>query len=231
MNSMADSRQIPLEFAHTPGLTRDDLVVSSVNRAAVEILERWPRWPSSVVIVAGPAGSGKTHLASIWREAAIATELGIGDLAGADKIDGPVLIDNADHASIDEVGLFHLINAVKQRGTSLLLTARRFPAAWGISVPDLASRLKAATLVELGEPDDALLGGVITKLFADRQVEVDPAVVQFLIRRMERSLATANLLVTRLDRVALERKVAITRGLAAELLTAMDEGQASFDLG
>ncbi|MIL09666.1 hypothetical protein BZU93_27790, partial [Salmonella enterica subsp. enterica] len=79
-------------------------------------------------------------------------------------------------------------------------------------------------------PDDALLGGVIAKLFADRQVEVDPTVVQYLVRRMERSLSTASAVVARLDRVALERKTAITRALAAEMLTAMDEGQGALDL-
>lgn len=226
---MVQTRQLPLEFGHRPGHTRDDLVVTAANRSAVEALELWPAWTSPVVILAGPAGSGKTHIASIWREVANASVVdgrSLADLAS----NGPVFIDDADRVPIDETGLFHLINAVREQGSSLLLTARRFPAAWGVKLPDLASRLKAATLVELGEPDDALLGGVITKLFADRQVEVEPSVVQFLVRRMERSLSTANDIVARLDRVAMERKTPITRSLAADLLTAMDEGQKTLDL-
>lgn len=226
---MVNTRQLPLEFGHTPGQSRDDLVVTAANRAAVEAVELWPSWASPVVILAGPAGSGKTHIASIWREAAAALPMQLGNLAAL-EVNSPVLIDDADRAPIDEKGLFHLINAVREGRLSLLLTARKFPAAWGVSLPDLASRLKAATVVELGEPDDALLGGVVTKLFADRQIEVDPAVVQFLVRRMERSLSTASTVVTRLDRVAMERKTPISRALAAELLTAMDEGQRMLDL-
>ena len=81
-----------------------------------------------------------------------------------------------------------------------------------MALPDLASRLKAAATVEIREPDDLLLAGVITKLFADRQVEVEPHVVQFLVRRIERSLSTAIRVVERLDRAALEQKTRITRG-------------------
>lgn len=99
-----------------------------------------------------------------------------------------------------------------------------------MTLPDLASRLKAAATVEIDEPDDLLLAGVITKLFADRQIEVDPAVVQYLVRRIERSLSTAIGVVDRLDRAALEQKTRITRALAADVLNAMDEGQAAFDL-
>lgn len=223
--------QLPLEFSHDPGQSRDHLLVSAQNRAAVDMVEQWPDWPSPLVILAGPAGSGKTHLASIWCElaAAIKCEAGRIDASALDSA-SPVLIDDADRSAIDETGLFHLINAVRGQGRTMLLTARRFPSAWGVTLPDLASRLKTATLVELREPDDELLSGVITKLFADRQVEVDPSVVQYLVRRMERSLSTASALVERLDRLALERKTPVTRSLAAETISAMDEGQGVLDL-
>ena len=142
----------------------------------------------------------------------------------------PAVIDDIDAAPVDEQGLFHLINTVRSGGTHLLLTARRFPAAWGVALPDLASRLKAAATVEIHEPDDLLLAGIITKLFADRQIQVEPHVVQYLVRRIERSLATAMRVVQRLDRLALERKMPITRALAAETVSALDEGQGEFDI-
>jgi chromosomal replication initiation ATPase DnaA len=222
--------QLPLDLTRAPGYSRDDLIVSAQNRAAIELVEQWPDWPSPVVILAGPAGSGKTHLAAIWSELATAVSCEAGRI-GVSIVNSasPVLIDDADRGALDETGLFHLINAVRGQGRSMLLTARRFPSAWGVTLPDLASRLKAATLVELREPDDEMLGGVITKLFADRQVDVDPSVVQYLVRRMERSLSTASILVERLDRLALERKTPITRSLAAETISAMDEGQATLD--
>lgn len=221
-------RQLPLDLAHDEGRSRDDLVVSVANVDAVSLIDRWPEWPSPVVVLAGPAGSGKSHLGAIWCEVADARRVR-GDLVVAEAIEaatsGPVFIDDADGAPLDESGLFHLINAVRGAGTHLLLTARRFPAAWGVKLPDLASRLKAAATVEIREPDDVLLAGVITKLFADRQVEVEPHVVQYLVRRIERSLSIAIRVVQKLDRVALEQKTRITRAMAAEIISAMDEGQ------
>ncbi|MDX8540878.1 DnaA regulatory inactivator HdaA [Mesorhizobium abyssinicae] len=225
-------RQLPLDLGHGTGYSRDELVVSSTNAQAVALVDRWPDWPSPVVVLAGPAGSGKTHLASIWlaRAGALRVDAGRIEQCIADLGEMPVLIDDIDKHPVDETGLFHLINAVRGVGSSLLLTARRFPSAWGVALPDLISRLKAAATVEIHEPDDLLLAGVITKLFADRQVEVEPHVVQYLVRRIERSLATAMRVVERLDRAALERKTPITRALAAETVSAMDEGQGEFEI-
>lgn len=226
-------RQLPLDLAHSPAQSRDDLVVGPSNAAAAALIDRWPDWPSPVVVLAGPAGSGKSHLSAIWREASGAARFAPGRL-GAETVEaagrGPVLIDDVDTAPIDEAGLFHLINAVRQAGTALMLTARRFPMAWGVRLPDLESRLKAASTVEIHEPDDALLAGVVTKLFADRQVEVEPHVVQFLVRRIERSLSTAIDVVARLDHAALEQKSRITRAMASQIVDAMDTGQGRFDL-
>jgi chromosomal replication initiation ATPase DnaA len=203
-------RQLPLDLGHEPGYSRDDLIVTASNMAAVDIVDRWPGWISPVVILAGPTGSGKTHLAAVWKAESEATAIG----------DGP----------IDEAGLFHLINSVRQSGSSLLMTSRRWPGTWPVQLPDLASRLKAATTVEIGEPDDMLLSGVMYKLFADRQIAVDPNVISFLVSHIERSLSTASRVVERLDRAALEKKSKITRALAASVVTALDEGQATFDL-
>jgi chromosomal replication initiation ATPase DnaA len=223
-------RQLPLAFSHAAGRSSDDLVVTTANRAAVDLIHSWPHWPAPVVVLAGPAGSGKSHLGHIWRELSGAAELDRRRIDAALADEGPAFLDDADLGGLDETGLFHAINAARARNHDLLISARRFPAAWGTKLPDLASRLKAAATVEIGEPDDELLAGVITKLFADRQVEVEPFVVQFLVRRIERSLATAIHVVDKLDRLALEQKTRITRGMAAEIVSALDRGQGEFDL-
>ena len=215
------ARQLPLDFAHDPARSRDDLIVSDRLSAAVSIVDRWPDWPSPVVILAGPVGSGKTHLASIWAAKARALDIRLtGDeapaIAAASR--GPVYAEDVDRDGFDETVLFHVINAVRAHGTALLLTTRIWPAAWNVSLPDLVSRLKAATVVEIGEPDDALLAQVLVKLFADRQIAVDERVVTFLVARMERSLEAARTLVDRIDRLALARGARITRTLAGEAL-------------
>lgn len=229
--TMERPRQLPLDLGHGVGYSRDDLVVSPANAEAVALVDRWPDWSAPVVVLAGPAGSGKSHLAAIWRNAAAAQSVSPDGLAEAVATLGlrPALIDDIDAGPVDQEGLFHLINAVRAAGSHLLLTARSFPAAWGVSLPDLASRLKAATTVEIHEPDDALLMGAIAKLFADRQIEVEPHVVHFLVRRIERSLATAIRVVDKLDDAAMEQKSRITRALAATVLDALDEGQGELD--
>lgn len=233
MTELEKPRQLPLDLGHRTGYSRDDLVVSQANAQAVALVDRWPDWPAPVVVLAGPTGSGKSHLAAIWREMSDALALDASRIEEhIAALDGtrPVLIDDADAGVLDQQGLFHLINQIRGGGATLMLTARRFPGAWGVTLPDLASRLKAAATVEIEEPDDLLLAGVITKLFADRQIEVDPAVVQYLVRRIERSLSTAIRVVDRLDRAALEQKTRITRALAAETINATDEGQAELEM-
>lgn len=223
-------RQLPLDLGHRPAFSRDHLVVSPANAAAVAAIDRWPDWPSPVMVLAGPTGSGKTHLAAIWRETSGAEVLTASELGTRLPSGRPLLIDGVEPGGFDETALFHLINAVRAESGFLLMTSRHFPSAWNVSLPDLASRLKAATVVEIGEPDDLLLAGVITKLFADRQLDVERHVVAYLIARIERSLSTAGRVVDKLDRAALEQKTRISRSLAAEIVSAIDRGQAELDV-
>lgn len=227
------TRQLPLDFNHNPASGRDDLIVSDRLTAAVAIVDRWPQWPSPVVILAGPTGSGKTHLARIWAERVGAVTVDVtnpNSTAIETAARGPVLIEDIDRAGFDETALFHLINTVREHGTAALITTRLWPAGWNVTLPDLASRLKAATVVEIGEPDEDLLAQVLVKLFADRQIAIDDKVVFWLVARMERSLAAARQIVTRLDQLALARGSRITRGLAAEVLAEMDAGAADTEL-
>lgn len=228
MNSQAGKpEQLPLEFRHEAARGRDDLVVSDPVSAAAGIIDRWPDWPSPVIIITGPEGSGKSHLAEVWARMSGAAR--VQPVAGSDAViragEGPVLVEDADRDGFDETELFHLINAVRSAGTSLLITARSWPIAWGVTLPDLASRLKAATTVEIGPPDDLLLHQILVKLFSDRQLLADEKVIAYIVPRMERSLAAAQAIVDRLDRLALARGTRVSRSLAAEVLGAL-QGEA-----
>ena len=212
--------QLPLHMPLEAARAREDLLVTDCNRAAVAFIDSWPDWPTSIAILAGPVGAGKTHLAHVWAVNSQARVLDPGEAPEAAGVEQGkcFLVENVARTPLDEEWLFHLINTARAHSGSLLLTSRHWPGDWGITLPDLASRLKTAHLIELGEPDDDLLGGVMAKLFSDRQMLVDPAVVDYLVVRMERSLASAQWIVDSLDTMSLATKRAVTRAMAAEVL-------------
>ena len=197
------------------------MISSASVQAAVSLLDLWPNWRSHIVILAGPTGSGKSHIAHIWRQKAGAHDIKFS--ASTDEIvtlskQNPILLENIDRQDMDETKFFHLLNAVKEAQSTILITSRSWPASWPIKLPDLTSRIKSATIVEIGEPDEMLLSQVIFKLFADRQIEIDEKIVNFLLLRMERSLAVAQNIVERMDHLALSKKVPVSRAIAADVL-------------
>lgn len=219
-----NNNQIPFTLPVEDARAREDLIESSANLTAVEMIDAWPDWPGNVAILAGPVGSGKSHLASIWAQQADAEIFHMKDLRSEHALSGNFknyVLENTDAGCIDETALFHLINQARENGKFLLITSRSWPQNWEVTLPDLSSRLRGAFLVELLEPDDLLLGLVIHKLFADRQLEVDPAVVNYLVVRMERSLGVAGEIVKKLDHEALARNTKITKALAGQVLQSM----------
>ena len=225
--------QIPLRLPHSPQYGRDEFIVGPSNAAALKLLESWPDGSSPLAVLSGPPGAGKTHLVHIWAE-----RTGAGILAAADLALGLLSRTTAGEAlamedflpeSIPEAALFHLINNVKEQGGALLLTSRKPPEDWQVSLPDLRSRLRMAVPMTIGAPDDDLLRQALVKLFADRQLVVEKAVIDYLLLRMERSLASAVDLVEALDRAALAAGRGITRPMAGRILSQDQETGAFSD--
>ncbi len=214
-------RQLALALDHNESFAREDFLAAPSNAVAIKLIENYPDWPTRAVILAGPEGSGKSHLAAIWAAAAGARFLAARALTRSNLLEalatGALVLEDISADSIDENALFHLLNLVREEEAFLLLTARTPPASWKLAVRDLASRLKALPVVTLAPPDDAMLRAVMLKLFADRQIAADVALVDFLANRIERSYAAAHAAVERLDQEALRLKRPPTRALAAEL--------------
>lgn len=221
MPATSSPRQLALALDHGESFAREDFVEGPSNTAALSLIDRWPDWPSRVMALIGPQGSGKSHLATIWSEQSGARFVSMRTLdrerLPSVLVTGALVVEDFSEGAFDEAVLFHLLNLVQQESAYLLLTARNSPAGWTIGLPDLASRLRAIPAVTLSAPDDPLLRAVMIKLFADRQLAVDETLIAYLLTRMERSFPAARLAVDNLDREAMRQKRPVNRALAAEL--------------
>ncbi|MEA1833824.1 hypothetical protein U8607_17195 [Methylobacterium durans] len=223
MRENAPPRQLTFDLPLDPRYGREDFLVSPANEAAYALIEAWPDWPDTVLVLTGPSGSGKSHLASIWATRAHAWTVAAAEIGAASVThlvsNGALVVEDIDRADgLDEAALFHLLNLARERRRPVLITSAQAVDALGIRTPDLRSRLRLAPGAGILPPDDALLRAVIVKLFVDRQLVVDLSVVDALALRIDRSLARAREVVSELDRDALGRGRRITRPLALAVL-------------
>ncbi|MDX2318114.1 MAG: DnaA/Hda family protein [Hyphomicrobiaceae bacterium] len=216
--------QLTFDLPHRAALGAEDFLVSDCNVAAVKLIDAWPEWTDHVQILTGPAASGKTHLVRVWQERSGARALSRENFDMAfieDQPEGtPLVVEDADRAGYDEKALFHLLNLAREKRLFVLLTGRDDPSRWGTVLPDLLSRLNGVPAVDIGAPDEALLRTVMLKQFTDRQLDIDPKVLEFLALRVERSLAAAAAAVEAVDQAALASGRKINRQLVMETLKA-----------
>lgn len=213
--------QLTFELPLVQGWQRDAFLVTPATSAAIGAIDGWATWAGGRLLLIGPQGSGKTHLAHIWAEMAQAMWVNVADLHSRlpyIAADACVILDDAHLVTgRAEESLFHLYNRLTAQGR-LLLTAPTAPRDWGLCLPDLLSRLQAVPIARLEPPDDDLLAGVLLKLFTDRQIIADARLIPYLLPRMERSIAAAQALVAALDARSLATHRPVTRALAAEVL-------------
>jgi chromosomal replication initiation ATPase DnaA len=215
-------RQLAFVLPHAESLTRDNFLEGPANAAGLALVDSWPEWPNRIMLLVGPEGSGKSHLAAIWAEQSGARSTSAHALTAASVpgalATGALVVEDLKSGDFDERALFHLMNLAREDGAHLLLTAREPPSAFAVELRDLRSRLRAVPAVSLLPPDDALFRALIVKFCADRQLAIDEAVVSYLATRIERSYAAARQAVELLDSEALRLGRPVTRALAAELL-------------
>jgi chromosomal replication initiation ATPase DnaA len=218
----ARPEQLALDLAHRVANGRDDFLVSPSNAAAVRLVDEWPAWPSHVAILTGPHGSGKSHLAQVWQARSGASVLKAAELARDEVAEAfaskALVLEDVTPGAFDETMLFHVANFARQEGGQVLLTSSFEPGQWNVKLPDLASRLNSFPVIRIGAPDDALLRGVLVKLFADRQIAVDEALISYVVTRMPRSLDAARKLVAEIDRLALAEKAEVTRSFVSRVM-------------
>ena len=215
------AEQLTFDLAVRPSLGRGDFFVSASNALALARLDASDTWPNRKLVLVGPEGAGKTHLAHVWAGEVGARMIGAADLdtLGIGAIETPVVLDDADQIGPGgETSVFHLHNHLAASGLAFLTTARTAPSRWTTALPDLRSRMEAAEVARIEAPDDALLQAVLMKLFNDRQISVTPPTIAWLTTHMDRSFAEAQRIVATLDARALAEGRRVTRDLAQQVL-------------
>jgi chromosomal replication initiation ATPase DnaA len=221
-----EHEQLIFDLPHRPALGAEDFLISQSNRAAADVIDRWPDWPQASIVVVGPPRAGKTHLANVWRLKSGAARLQAravceADVAAASA--GSALLVEDLHAGVgDERVLFHLLNLVREHKLAMLLTSRVPAGELGVHLPDLRSRLRALPFVTIAPPDQALLKAVLVKHFMDRQLAVEPHTIDYIALRMDQSMEAAATIVAGIDRAAMASHRKVTRALAAEILAQHD---------
>ena len=222
MAARVQPRQLAFALPHAESLTRDNFLEGPANAAGLALVDSWPEWPNRIMLLVGPEGCGKSHLAAIWAEQAGARSTTAHALTAAAVpgalATGALVVEDLRSSDFDERALFHLMNLAREDGAFVLVTAREPLSAFQIELRDLTSRLRAVPTVSLLPPDDQLFRALIVKFCADRQLAVDETVVSYLATRIERSYAAARQAVELLDAEALRLGRPVSRALAAELL-------------
>ena len=225
------AEQIPFDLGARSVFGRGDFLIGASNAASVGWIDRWPNWSAPILVLHGPAASGKSHLSAVWKEtshaALIKPEMLMTSEADTLFEMGPaLLLDGLDPWLGDraaETTLFHLYNMLKEERKTMMITLRMAPGQTDFAIPDLASRFRAAPVVSIQPPDDMLLGSVLIKLFSDRQLTVSHDVISYLLPRIERSFAAARDVVALADHLALAEKRRISIPLMRKVLSKMQE--------
>ena len=216
--------QLVFDLPHVPSWDEADFFITSRNESALALIARWPDWHSPAAIVFGPPQSGKTYLAKIWQNRSKAQFIEAPALASHVWCEPfpPLVVEDIDTATFDETALFHHLNLAREHGSSILFTAQAAPGDWMLTLPDLRSRIRSYPAMEIQQPDEEHLAALLVKHFSDRQIDVAPDVISFLIARMERSMAAAQQVTAHIDRLALAERRKITRTFAAKVFKALD---------
>lgn len=211
--------QLVFDLPHVPSWDEADFFITSRNESALALIARWPDWHSPAAIVFGPPQSGKTYLAKIWQNRSKAQFLEAPALAFHlwSEPFAPLVVEDIDTSSFDETALFHHLNLAREHGSTMLLTAQTPPGQWNLTLPDLRSRIRSYPAMEIQPPDEEHLAALLVKHFSDRQIEVAPDVISYLMARMERSMAAAQQVAAHIDRLALAERRKITRAFAAKV--------------
>lgn len=213
-------KQLSLPFVEEQDYAAEDFCPAPSNAQAREWLSCPERWSNGRLVLYGEPGCGKTHLLHLWAKTHEGRVIEGGTLQRLVRPEQPVALDDADLVP-EPRALLHLLNAAAEDGFPVLLASRLAPARMPYKLADLTSRLRASQSVEIRAPEDELLEQLLTRLGAQRQLQLSLPVRNFLLLHLPRTAAYYHEALARLDHAALDRGARISRAMAAEILAGL----------
>jgi len=218
---MSDLNQLLFKFNQKKNFNYDDFYVGKSNFYAFKLIEKWPNWEKNIINICGEKFSGKTHLTNIFLKKNKGKKINASELDNNKlkefKIYENIIIDDFDKFS-DENLLYSLFNLVDSDNKYLIINSIKPISQINFKLNDLKSRSKNCIIAKIDSPDDDLMFAIILKNFSDRQIEIDKKLIDFIIKRIDRSYGKIYEFIYKIDELSLKKKKPIDFKTIKEIL-------------
>ena len=218
---MSELNQLLLNFNYKQNFHYDDFYVSKSNYYAYELIEKWPNWEKNILNIYGQKYSGKTHLANIFLKKNKGTKVNENDLNDEIlkefKLYQNIVIDNFSNITEERI-LYSIFNLVDQDNKFLIINSIKPINEINFNLNDLKSRAKNCLFAKIDDPDDELIFAIILKSFSDRQIIIDKKLIDFIIKRIDRSYGKISDFIYKVDELSLKKKKPIDFKTIKEIL-------------
>tara|TARA_Y100000816_G_scaffold260753_1_gene217256 strand:+ start:4013 stop:4675 length:663 start_codon:yes stop_codon:yes gene_type:complete len=218
---MSDLDQEIIKFEYDKNFKFDDFYVSKSNEHIYILLNKWPKWSKNFLNINGEAFSGKTHLIDIFLkrfngikfEAKLFNNDNLKDI----KIHQNIVLENISE-DVDEKLIYTLFNIIDQENKYLITTSRESIVDIKFNLDDLRSRAKNFLLQKIEKPDDEMIFALILKNLSDRQILIEKKLINFIIKRIDRSYGKIYDFIYKIDEISLKKKKSIDLKIIKEVL-------------
>ena len=220
---MKDLNQLLLNFEYKQNFKDEDFYVSNSNYYAFNLINSWPKWEKNFLNICGEKYSGKTHLSNIFLKKFKGIKIDASSFENKNlkeiKIYENVILDNLGQ-NIDERLIYSLFNIIDQDNKYLIINSLIPVSKISFKLEDLRSRTKNCLVAKIDKPEDDLMFALILKNFSDRQITIDKKLIDFIIKRVDRSYGKIFEFIYKIDEISLKRKKSIDFKIIKEVLRA-----------